>query len=249
MITQTTNHLHEFYADGNYYVCKICQKKILKFDENEEGKKVAIRSDGKKLTKKTNVNRFFFPDEWMKFEDKLKPKQKHSCRCLLFTGARIMEISKAQVRDFVYIPKGRSRLILRHTKTKARKGEFKFSGGKTRDLPISKRFAFYLQRYIEEYKLGPDDIFNILSKPAMNICMKKAARLSKIDNPEDFSPHTLRKTLEVWLMASGVDSMKLLAHFGHNMNTAAQHYVSPDIFSWEDKNKIRKIIGDLYEER
>ena len=158
-------------------------------------------------------------------------------------------MKKAQVKDFIYIPKGRSRIILRHTKSKVKKGEFKFSEGRTRDLPISNAFAKCLQSYIEEKKLQPEDRFNILSKPGMGIAMKKAAVNALIENSEDFSPHTLRKTLEVWLMALGVDSMKLLAHFGHDYNTAASHYVSPDIFSWEDKKKIREIIGDLYEER
>ena len=245
---QQKQHLHEFYEKGNYYVCKLCGKQILRFIMSKTGKKIGLRSNGRKLTKKTNNNRFFFPDEWMKFDDALKERCKHSCRCLLFTGARLMEMTKAQVKDFIYIPKGRSRLILRHTKTKAKKGEYKFNEGKTRDLPISNIFANYLIKYIETNNLEPEDTFNILSKPAMNIAMKKAAKEVGIENPEDLSPHTLRKSLEVWLMASGVDSMKLLAHFGHNMNTAAQHYVSPDIFSWEDKKKIRKIIGDLYEQ-
>jgi len=241
-------HIHEFYSKGNYYICKYCNKKLIKFEKNEEGKLVGIRSNGKKITKKTNKDRFFFPDEWMKFEDKLKKKQKHSCKCLLHTGARLMEISLAQVKDFIYIPKGRSRLILRHTKSKAKKGEYKFNEGRTRDLPLSNSFAKYLKKYIEEHNLQLEDTFKILSKGALNIAMKLAAERAKIKNPEDFSPHNLRKTLEVWLMALGVDSMKLLAHFGHDMNTAAKHYVSPDIFSWEDKKKIRKIIGDLYSE-
>ena len=56
----------------------------------------------------------------------------------------------------------------------------------------------------------------------------------------------LAKTLEVWLMVLGVDSLALTAHIGHDIRTAAQHYVSPDIFSWDDKKKIRLVIGDLY---
>lgn len=240
-------HIHEFYTSGNYYKCKICGKTILKFVENAEGKKVGIRKDGKKLTKKTNKDRFFFPDEWMKFEDKLKLNAKHSCKCLLNTGARIMEMTKCQVKDFIYNPQGRSRLILRHTKSKARKGEFKITGGRTRDLPISKQFSKYLHRIIKEYDLQPDDTFQILTKASMNITMKRVAKKVGMDNCEDFSPHTLRKTLEVWLLALGIDSLRILAHFGHSMSTAASSYVSPDIFSWEDKKKIREIIGDLYE--
>jgi lipid A disaccharide synthetase len=48
-------------------------------------------------------------------------------------------------------------------------------------------------------------------------------------------------------MALGVDSLPLTAHLGHDIKTAASNYVSPDIFSWEDKRKIKLIIGDLYE--
>lgn len=241
-------HTHEFKEDGNYYKCKSCDKKVIKFTETD-GKKVGMRSNGRKITKKANKNRFFFPDEWMKFEDALKTNGRHSCKCLLMTGARWMEMSKAQVKDLVYIPGGRSRLILRHTKSKARKGEFQLSGGKIRDIPISTTFAKYLVKYKVDNNLAEESTFNILSKPGMGLAMKKAAKSAKLDHAEDFSPHNLRKTIEVWLMALGVDSMKLLAHFGHDISTAAQHYVSPDVFSWEDKKKIRQIIGDLYEER
>ena len=243
------SHLHEYYKEGNYYKCKICSKKILQYSVDKNGLKVGMRSNGRKLTKKANKNRFFFPDEWTKFEDKLKVNSRHSCKCLLHTGARWMEMNKTQVSDFIHIPNGRSRLTLRHTKSKARKGEFQFSEGRVRDLPISKSFSKYLQHCVIEYGLTPEDTFEILSKPGLNIAMKKAAVNAGLEHPEDFSPHNLRKTLEVWLMALGVDSMKLLAHFGHDMNTAAIHYVSPDIFSWEDKKKIRIIIGDLYEDR
>lgn len=237
-----TNHMHKYEKEGDYYICE-CGKKILQF--KEEGKtKVGMRSNGRKYTKKTNQNRFFFPKEYMKFEDGLKEKQKHSVRCLLNTGARINELQLAQVKDFIYNPQGRSRLILRHTKTKARKGEF--GSGKTRDVPLSKTFAKYLFKYIENNKLKDEDRFNILSTPALNIAMKKCAVQLKLANPEDFSAHTLRKTLEVWLMALGVADMKIIAHIGHSLSTAASHYVSPDIFSWEDKQLIRQILGDLY---
>ena len=236
------NHTHNYKEEGNYLVCE-CGKKILKFNE-EDGKKVGIRSNGRKITKKSNKDRFFFPKEYMDFEDNLKPKQKHSIKCLLNTGARIKELQLAKVEDFIYNPQGRSRLILRHTKTKARKGEF--GSGKPRDVPLSKPFAKYLFKYIKENKLQPKDNLQILSKPALNIAMKKTAKNINIRDPEDFSCHTMRKTLEVWLMALNVGDMKIIAHIGHDLKTAASHYVSPDIFSWEDKRLIRQILGDLY---
>ena len=237
-----TNHMHKYKQEGDYYKCE-CGKKILKF--NQEGdKKIGIRSNGRKYTKKSNKDRFFFPKEYMKFEDALKQKQKHSVKSLLNTGARITELQKTQVQDFIFNPQGRSRLILRHTKTKARKGEF--GSGKIRDVPLSKTFAKYLNKFTKENNLNHKDILKILSDPALNIAMKKTAKKIKLSNPEDFSAHTLRKTLEVWLMALDIGDMKIIAHLGHDLKTAASHYVSPDIFSWEDKRLIRQILGDLY---
>lgn len=233
-----TNHQHKFKEKGNYYVCE-CGKKILNFKD-----KVGIRKDGKKYTKKSNTNRYFFPDEYMKFEDNLKPKQKHTIKCLLNTGARIDELKNVKVEDFIYNSDGRSRIILRKTKTKARKGEF--GSGKVRDIPLSKQFAKYLFNYVNENKLETKDNLNIHSNSQTNTFMKQVAKKINLSNPEDFSAHTLRKTLEVWLMTIGVDAMPLTAHLGHDIKTAMSNYVSPDIFSWEDKTKIRNILGDLY---
>lgn len=240
-----TNHLHKYKQEGNVYKCE-CGKTILKFNEIND-KKVGIRSNGRKYTKKSNQNRFFFPKEYMKFEDALKPKQKHTTKCLLNTGARIQEMQLTQVPDFIFNPQGRSRIILRHTKTKARKGEF--GSGKIRDIPISKTFAKYLNKFIKDNNLKDKDNLLILSTPALAIAMKKTAKDIKLSNPEDFSAHTLRKTLEVWLMALDIGDMKIIAHLGHDLKTAASHYISPDIFSWDDIKKIRFILGDLYEVR
>jgi integrase len=235
-------HLHKFEKKGNYLVCE-CGNKRLDF-QLVDGKMVATREGGKVFTKKTNKNRFLFPLEYMKLEDALKDKQKHSIKCLLHTGARIDELQHVLVKDFIYNPDGRSRIILRKTKTKARKGEF--GSGRTRDIPVSKQFSKYLFNYIKDNGLSEDSTLRILSNPAINICLKKTGKEISLINPEDLSAHTFRKTLEVWLMALGIDSLPLTAHLGHDVNTAAAHYVSPDIFSWEDKQKIRQIIGDLY---
>jgi len=242
-IKSLSQHIHNFLPNGNYLVCS-CGKKILKLTEVGDRKK-GIRSDGRPYTKKDNVNRFFYPDEYMKFEDSLKDKQKHSVKCLINTGARIDELQHVQVRDFVYNPDGRSRIILRKTKTKRRKGEF--GSGKPRDIPLSKPFAKYLFNYIKENKLTEESRLNILSNAALKIAYGKAAKKAGIRDYWNISSHTFRKTLEVWLMALGVDSLPLVAHLGHDLRTAASHYVSPDVFSWEDKRKIRQIIGDLYE--
>ena len=81
-----------------------------------------------------------------------------------------------------------------------------------------------------------------MSKKLFDLYLKKAG----LKNYHDISSHTFRKTLEVWLMALGVDALPLTAHIGHEITTAAQYYVSPDIFSYEEKKQMRDIIGDLY---
>ena len=232
------SHQHKFKEKGNYYICE-CGKKILKF-KIDDGKKVGVRSNGRSYTKKANPNRFFFPEEYMKFEDSLKPKQKVSVIFLINTGARINEARNVKVGD---IDIDRKRIVLRITKTKAKKGERK---GKPRIIPISSKFAKYLKAHIKNKNLGAEDYLGILSNPALNIAYKKAGEKAGIKNFGDISSHTFRKTLEVWLMVLGVQDIPLTAHIGHDIKTAASHYVSPDIFSWEDKQRIRDVIGDLY---
>ena len=199
------------------------------------------RSNGRTYTVKENNNRFFFPNEYMKFADNLKPKQKHSVKVQINTGARIMELQHIKVED-IFIDQ--RRLVLKVTKTKAKKGEKR---GKQRIIPISSKFARYLDRYIKENNLRPEDKIRILSTPALNQGIKKAVQKAGIQDYQNFSSHSLRKTLECWLMSLGTQDSSLLAHFGHDMKTAMSAYVSPDIFSFEEKKLMRLIIGDLYE--
>jgi len=228
------NHSHNYQPSGKYYKCE-CGKKILKFED-----RIGLKSDGSTWTKKENQNRFLFPDEWMKIEDKLKPKAKHTAKVLLHTGMRHNEGLRALKTDLFYDSKGRSRFTVRFVKTKARKGEF--GGGKMRQIPVSKRFAKYLNKYRSD-----SETFDLLSNSAFNRAFKKAGEEVGIKDSSDFSAHTLRKTLEVWFMALNVGDLKVVAHLGHDIKTAASHYVSPDIFGWDDIKKIRQIIGDLYE--
>lgn len=198
------------------------------------------RKGGRKWTVKDNLNRFFFPDEYKKFEDKLKSKQKFAVICLINTGARIAEIQNVRVED---CDLKSNRIILRKTKVKAMKGEKK---PKPRIIPISTQFARYLRKQIKELKLENEDYLPILKNNSLNEAYKKAGKKAGIKDYHNISSHTFRKTLEVWLMALGVGSLPLVAHIGHDLRTAAQHYVSPDIFTWQDKQKMRDIIGDLY---
>lgn len=199
-----------------------------------------LRSNNRVYTIKSDNNRFLFPEEYMKFEDQLKTKQKFAVKFLVNTGARINEARHVKVED-VDIP--RKRLILRVTKVKAKKGEKR---SRPRIIPISTQFARFLNKYIKDKRLHADDYLDVLSNNALNKAYKIAGEKARIKDYHNISSHTFRKTLEVWLMALGVDALPLTAHIGHDIRTAAQHYVSPDIFSWDDKKKIREVIGDLY---
>lgn len=231
-----TNHTHNYQPQGNYYVCE-CGKKILKFNEQ-----VGIKSDGKTWTKKENQNRFLFPDEWMKIKEVLKPKALRSAIVLLNTGMRINEAIKAPKTDLYFDGKGRSRFTVRYVKTKARKGEF--GTGKMRQIPLSKQFSKYLKSYKSD-----SETFDILSNSAFNRALKKAGKEVGIKDYQDLSAHTMRKTFEVWLMALNVGDLKVVAHLGHSLATAANHYISADIFSWDQVKQIRHILGDIYEVR
>jgi integrase len=204
--------------------------------------KYLIRKNGRIWTFKKDKFRFLFPFEYMKFEDALKSKQKFSVRFLINTGARINEARNVKVGDIDFINR---RIVLRVTKAKAKKGELK-GQGRVRIIPLSSQFTKYLKHYVGEKNLAENNYIGILSNPALNIAYKKAGKKAEIKDYKDISSHTFRKTLECWLMALKVDALPLTAHMGHDIVTAAQHYVSPDIFSWEEKKQMREIIGDLY---
>jgi len=195
-----------------------------------------IRKNGKPYTLKENRNRFFFPAEFMKMFDLLREKQKHTIKCQINTGARINELRFVSENDVDLINK---RVTLRVTKTKAKKKEVK---GRIRIIPISTDFVKYLKSYIKNGRR-----YGILSTPATNTALKVAAGKAGLDNPGDFSSHSLRKTLETWLMALGCQDSALCAHLGHDIRTAVSHYISPDVFSWEEKRQMRMVIGDLYQ--
>jgi len=212
-----------------------------KIPETMENIRTIIKKDGKKYTIRNNRDRFFFPDEWGKFYDKLRRKQKITFMFLINTGARINEARNVMVKD---IDIERRRIILRVTKIKASAGE---QNPRPRIIPISTQFARQINKYIKENNLKADDCFNILSTPAANIGMKIALQKAGIEDWQMFSIHNIRKSLEIWLMALNVDGLKITAHIGHSMAVAAKNYISPDVFTWDEKKKIRMVIGDLYE--
>jgi len=206
--------------------------------ENNPDIKSLTLSSGRTYSVRNNRDRFFFPKEWKKYFDNLKQSQKMTFDCLLSTGARINEIRNVKQDDVDFI---NHRIILRVTKVKAKKGE---KHSRPRTIPISSQFTRRLRAYFKGKK--NDETLGLLSTPASNIGMKKALQKAGIKDWQMFSVHNVRKTIENWLLALGVDGVSISRHFGHDIHTALQHYASPDIFSWKEKTEMREIIGDLY---
>jgi integrase len=210
--------------------------------ETEREVKVFERINGRKYTVRNNRDRYFFPDEWGKFFDNLKPKQKFTFSALINTGARINEIRNVKAEDCDF---DRKRIILRVTKKKAARKE---KSPRPRVIPISTQFAREAKKFVSDNNLQGSDTLRILSTSAANTAMKNALIKAGIKDYCMFSIHNIRKTLEVWLMSLGVDTLPLVAHMGHDVRTAAQNYVSPAIFDFKERDKMRMIIGDLYQD-
>lgn len=217
----------------------------MKFKPNHFHSSISLseinRSNNKKYSIRSNRERYFYPDEWMSFYDAIKPKQKPTFNTLINLGARINEARNIKVND---IDSDRNSIVIRVTKTRNKDGSHK-----VRIIPCSSQFIKYLKKVIEEYQLKPDDCLPILSTPAANIALKKTLQDIGIPDYRMVSIHNIRKTLECWLLAMDVDSLKVAKHFGHSVAVAGKYYVSPESFSYDDRQNIRIIIGDLYEKR
>lgn len=204
--------------------------------------KEGVRKNGRKYSVRNNRDRFFYPKEWFKFYDALNEgRQKNTFKFLINTGARINEARHVKVSDIDFDNK---RMILRVTKVKAKKGE---TNSRPRIIPLSTEFTKWLRLYVIKNKLSADDYLDLLSTPAANICMKKTTEGTGIKDYYMLSIHNIRKTFENWLMALDIDGLKITAHLGHSVAVASGNYISPDVFSFEERKEIRMIIGDLYE--
>jgi integrase len=199
------------------------------------------KKDGRAYSVRANRDRFFFPNEWMKFYELLKENQKLTFLTLLNTGARINEVRHIKVADIDF---ERKNIILRVTKVKAKKKE---KNPRPRTISISSKFVKVLKKHIQQDNLKGEDYIPILSTPAANIAMKKTLQRAEIKDWYMFSLHNIRKTLGNWLKALGIDGAEICLRLGHDYNTFIHSYGSPDIFSYEDLRNIRILLDDLYD--
>ncbi len=178
--------------------------------------------------------RFFYPPEFEKMLDYLNKNGKLTALFMINTGARICEC-----RGFKQDPifdNERKNITLIHTKVRAR---LKEKTPRSRTLPISKSFFNQLKRDLPKQR--------ILSTNAFNIALRKACVKARINNPDQFSSHNIRKTFATWLLSLGADGFKLAKHLGHTPNELARDYATNDIFNSRDKQIMRSILKDLPE--
>ena len=204
-----------------------------------EGLKVGIKSDGKKYSVRDDRSRFFFPNEWVNFMEKIKPEKKILFETLIQTGARIEESLNIKPKDFDWV---RNNLTLRVTKIKARKGE---RIGKARTLPVSSQYTKKVRSYIFKHKIKDDDpLFPITKYSVYQMLRRKLKGVVKDD--WNFGLHNIRKTHGNWLKALDISAEEICTRLGHDFNTYLKHYGSPNIFDRKDKLLMIKILGDVY---
>jgi len=205
--------------------------------------RVGTRKNGRSYSVRDNRDRYFFPSEWIKFFDGLKENQKMTFEFLINTGARIKEAINVKVQD-IDIPN--KRLILRVTKVKAAKKE---RAPRPRQLSISSSFARRLNKYIKDKNLQDNDLLGLLKPSSAHDALKNGLVRAGIKDWYMFSLHNIRKTHGNWLKALGIDGAEICTRLGHDYNTFLKAYGSSDVFTLRDKQDIRLILGDLYQQR
>lgn len=242
-------HIHDYKDNGRFLLCS-CGKRKLKLIEStkREGIYIGRKINGVKMSVRKNVNRYFFPQEWLNFLNTLKPSKQVFYETLLQSGARISEALAIRPKDYDY---ERRTLTLYLTKSKAKKGERKEFGGKPRTFQVSSTYLKRVRNYIKFYKLKPDEkLFKMNRQSAWNM-MKKRLRKIGIKDWYNFGLHNIRKTTGMWLKSlipysREITEGEICLRLGHDFDTFLKCYMSPSIFSERDKNMMIKILGDIY---
>jgi len=186
---------------------------------------------GEEYYKKIDKKAFFYPKDFQRMLELASKKQEYNLLCMINTGARINEIRNVKKQD---LDKERKNVLLLITKTRAK---LKESRPSPRIIPVSSKFFKYLYRNINKYKIYSTNNYKVF--------LQKLARKASVKNWKDFSSHNVRKTFACWMLALGVDGFRLAQHLGHSADMLRTHYASPDIFNFEDKDRMRDILSDL----
>jgi len=216
------------------------EKKGLSLKPFLEGLQIGIKKNGKKYSVRDDRSRYFFPDEWEKFNNSLREINKPIFDVLINTGARIDEALNIKSKNFDW---ERNNLTLRVTKIKVSKGE---RIGKPRTFSISSQFARRMKKYIKDNNIKDDEKLFFLTSQAVYQLMRRKLKKLLFKDWYQFSLHNIRKTHGNYLKAMGVDSGEICYRLGHDLNTYIKHYGSANVFDRKDKIGMTKILGDVY---
>lgn len=219
------------------------KRKPIEIFKIAEGLFQGTLKDGKKYSVRENRDRYFFPNEWMKFYDSLRKSQKMTFDILINTGARFNEVAHIKVGDIDF---ERGNIILRKTKIKAREGE---RNPRPRIISISNNFSKRLHSYVKQRKLSIDNYLGLLSRPATHLCLKNHLKAIGIVDYYMISIHNIRKTHGNWLKALGIDAGEICTRLGHTYAIFLKHYASSNIFNFRDLQNMRLVLGDLYQKK
>lgn len=190
---------------------------------------------------KINRNVFFKPELWNKFYKSLKEKQQPYFKIAIQTGGRIDEIRGLQVQHLC-LDQNPPTLIFYNTKIRAKLKETRPT---PREIKISTELSHWLRRWIRKFKLKKEDTFFNSSTPAINKAIKTKLKKLGVTNYLDYSSHNIRKTHGNFLMSLNWNGIQICKRLGHDYDTLLKAYVSPDIFSEQDKEIMKEILGDL----
>jgi len=216
----------------------------------KEGLYQGIKTNGVVYTVRKDRQRYFFPNEWIKFLECVKDNREILFETLLQTGARIEECLNLKPKDFVW---SNNSVTLRVTKSKAKKGESKILGGKARSFGVSSQYIRKMRKHIRENNIPDDDFIFKISKQAVSQMFKRRLRKAGLKEWE-FSLHNIRKTSGMWLKTvqrrgADLDVSEICMRLGHDHNTFLKHYGSPSVFTDQQRDKIVDILGDMYKLR
>jgi integrase len=241
-------HTHNYLDDGEILRCECGKTKLKLVATNQEGIFTGIKSNGVSYTVRKDRHRYFFPNEWITFINKVKPSKQILFETLLQSGARIEEAINIRPKDFDF---ERSTLTLYVTKSKAAKGQTKEMGGNKRGFQVSNEFSRKMKKWIKDNDIKDDEkIFDVSRQSAWRL-MRRNLIAAGIKDYYNFSLHNIRKTSGMWLktlipFSREITEGEICMRLGHDMNTFLKHYGSPSIFNEKDKIAMMKILGDVY---
>lgn len=190
----------------------------------------------KSYTRKVNPKRFFFPSEWTRTLGIINSiKHKFWIEFLMHTGMRFDEADHVEIRDINF----EKELIF----IKKAKG----GHGQQRTITVSSYLIKRINAHIRANNLGKLDTLKFPSIQYMNKVLKKYTEEASINDNLNFSCHTLRKTLENWLVALNTNIMTVQQHMGHTLDVAHVHYIANQEITNDDKILIRSILDNLFD--